>query len=198
MLGYVREANAPAAIWLMLHGNAGQASDRKYALPCFPAGDTVYIVEYPGYGLRPGTPSKPSMNAAAEEAYRELRKLYPGKPICVLGESIGSGPAAHLCSLPQPPAKIVLVVPFDQLAKVASEKMPFLPVGLMLRDRWDNAESLRDYRGPIEIFGAENDAVIPVSHAIALAKSLPRATFHLIRGGHNEWSQGDKVGLTDP
>jgi pimeloyl-ACP methyl ester carboxylesterase len=198
LLGFVLERPAPAAIWLMLHGNAGQATDREYALTSFPEGDTVYVLEYPGYGSRPGSPCKDSFNAAAEEAYRALRKQYPAKPICVLGESIGSGPACHLCTLSQPPEKLVLVVPFEQLVKVAADAMPFLPVRLMFFDRWNNAEALRAYRGPIEIFGAADDEVIPIKHATALAQGLPHAQFHLISGHHNEWSHGDKVRFTGP
>jgi len=196
--GYGLERPAPAAIWLMLHGNAGQATDREYALPSFPENDTVYVLEYPGYGSRPGSPSRDSINAAAEAAYLALRVQYPDKPVCVVGESIGSGPACHLCTLPRPPEKLILVVPFEQLVKVAAEAMPFLPVQLMLLDRWDNAAALKAYRGPIEIFGAVDDEVIPIKHATALAQGLPRAQFHRISGGHNEWSHGDKVRFAGP
>jgi alpha-beta hydrolase superfamily lysophospholipase len=138
------------------------------------------------------------MNAAAEVGFLEVKRLHPGKPICVVGESIGSGPASFLCSLPQPPAKLILVVPFDKLADVAADALPFLPVRLMIFDRWNNTESLRDYHGPIEIFGAKNDEVIPVKHAAALAGNLPAAKFHIIRGGHNDWSHGGKVRFTAP
>lgn len=198
LLGYARETKAPAALWLVLHGNAGQATDRDIYLPCFPDGDGVYLLEYPGYGDRPGHPSRTSINAAAEAGFLELKRLHPGTPICVVGESIGSGPASFLGSLPQPPAKIVLVVPFDQLASVAADALPFLPARWLLLDRWNNAEALRDYRGPIEIFGARDDEVIPVKHARALAGHLPGARFHLIEGGHNEWGRGNNVRFIAP
>ena len=198
LLGYVRATREPAAIWLMLHDNAGQASERDMTLPCFPPGDTVYLLEYPGYGDRPGSPSLASINAAAKEGYLEARRLHPGRPICVVGESIGGGPASFLCTLPQPPAKLVLVVPFDRLTSVAADALSFLPVRLMLLDRWDNSESLRDYRGPVEIFGARDDEVIPFKHAAALARNLPRAQLHQISGGHNEWAYGAKVRFIAP
>jgi hypothetical protein len=41
-----------------------------------------------------------------------------------------------------PPAKVVLITPFDSMVRVASEKFFFLPVWLLLLDRWDNIESL--------------------------------------------------------
>ncbi|HVU32939.1 MAG TPA: alpha/beta hydrolase, partial [Opitutaceae bacterium] len=193
LIGYAREVANPRNVWLMLHGNAGQASDRAYALPCFADDDSVYIMEYPGYGARPGSPSKTSFNAAAAAAYRSLRKRFADKPVCVVAESIGSGPACTLASLSLPPDKFVLIVPFDTLAGVAADHFRYLPVTWMLRDNWNNIAALAGYRGPVEIFGAEADTIIPIRHARALAQSVPQAVFHRIRGGHNDWSTSGEV-----
>src|SRR6185295_19784025 len=35
-IGYCREVPNARTIWLMMHGNAGQAADRDYALNCIP------------------------------------------------------------------------------------------------------------------------------------------------------------------
>jgi hypothetical protein len=122
-----------------------------------------------------------------------LRSRHPNTPVCVLGESIGSGPACALARETTAPDKIVLVVPFDTLANVAAGYFPFLPVRLLLRDPWDNVESLRRYAGPVEIFGARDDTIIPIGHAKALARQIPGAQFTEIPGGHNDWSQEDQV-----
>jgi hypothetical protein len=151
------------------------------------------MLEYPGYGSREGTPSLESINQSASAAYRLLRQRNPSTPVCVLGESIGSGPACSLAREKIPPDKIVLVVPFDTLASVASGHFPFLPVRLMLRDAWDNVPSLNGYTGPVEIFGARDDVVIPIAHARALARLIPGAQFIEINGGHNDWMDGDRV-----
>jgi pimeloyl-ACP methyl ester carboxylesterase len=192
-IGYCREVPNAHAIWLMLYGNAGQAADRDYALRCLSERDSLYVLEYPGYGAREGSPSLGSMNRAASEAYQLLRSRNPSTPVCVLGESIGSGPACALARETNAPDKIVLVVPFDSLANVASGHFPFLPVRLMLHDAWDNVESLRHYRGPVQIFGAIDDVIIPIKHARALARHVPTAQFTAITGGHNDWSEDDKV-----
>ena len=113
--------------------------------------------------------------------------------VCVLGESIGTGPACSLAREKTAPDKIVLVVPFDTLASVASRRFFFLPVRLLLRDCWDNVESLRHYAGPVEIFGAIDDTIIPIEHAKALARQIPSARFTAISGGHNEWSENKHV-----
>jgi hypothetical protein len=198
LIGFSRIVRAPKNIWLMLHGNGGQASDRTYALPTFSPEDSVFILEYPGYGTRTGTPSIKSFNAAAAEAYLDLKRQFPTLPVCVAAESIGSGPASILANQPAPPDKIVLVVPFDTLQSVAFEHMPWLPVGVILGKSWDNVAALSQYRGPIEIFGAEEDAVIKITHAEGLARSLPRAQFHRISGGHNDWSRENRVRFHNP
>ncbi len=197
-IGYAREVPAPGNVWLVLHGNGGQAADRAYALPCFSEKDSVFILEYPGYGQRKGKPSKKTLDAAAAEGYAFLRKTFPNTAVCVVGESLGSGPACSLANQSPPPDKIVLVVPFDKLTRVAAHHVRYLPVGLLLEAKWDNSRLLSGYRGPVEIFGAEQDKVIPIEHARQLADSLPSARFHVIPGGHNEWSREGRVHFSNP
>lgn len=195
-IGYCREVPNAHTVWLMMHGNAGQAADRDYVLSSMSAQDSLYVLEYPGYGFREGNPSLESMNQAASDAYHLLRMRHRNTAVCVLGESIGSGPACSLAQEKVAPDKIVLVVPFDSLARVASRRFYFLPVRLMLRDAWDNVATLRHYAGPVEIFGALDDVVIPIEHAKALARQIPSARFTAISGGHNDWSGNKHVKIT--
>jgi len=184
VIGFSRPVQDPETIWLMLHGNGGQAAGRTYALPAFSERDALYVLEYPGYGARAGTPSRKSFDAAALAGYELLRARFPGIPVAVFGESLGSGPAAMLSQATPAPDKIVFVVPFDNLKSVAVEHLPRLLVDLVLTGSWDNIAAMSGYRGPVEVFGAENDEVIAVRHARALAASIPQAKFHLIPGGH--------------
>ncbi|MET0262579.1 MAG: alpha/beta hydrolase, partial [Rariglobus sp.] len=149
-------------MWLVLHGNAGQASNRQYIVDCLPADAAVYIMEYPGYGLRAGKPSMKSINAAAVEAFTELRKNFPDLPIGVIGESLGTGPASYLCSRDETPDRLILIVPYNKLVNVAKEHIRFLPVSLLMRDKWDNGKALTAYKKPIDIYAATNDTVIPI------------------------------------
>jgi pimeloyl-ACP methyl ester carboxylesterase len=198
IIGYAREVPAPQNVWLMLYGNGGQAADRAYAMPCFSERDSVFILEYPGYGARAGKPSKASFDTAAEEAYRLLRATFPKTPVCVIAESLGSGPACTLAGQSPPPDKMVLVVPFDTLKSVAAEHLPFLPVGFILGESWDNIRSPSTYLGPVEIFGALQDTVIPIDHARKLAAGIPSVAFHSIPGGHNDWSRRGRVEIRNP
>ncbi len=193
IIGYCHNVPKPQTIWLMMHGNAGQASYREYVLNLLAETDSLYVLEYPGYGARPGRPTRESMNRAASEAYQLLRARSPGIPVCVLAESIGSGPACALASEKTPPDKIVLAVPFDTLASVGAEHLPFLPVRLLIRDAWNNVRELKRYKGPVEIYGAIDDVIISIHHARALADAVQQATFIALKCGHNDWSEMEQV-----
>ncbi len=197
-IGYSRQAASPRNVWLMLHGNGGQASDRIYAIPCFSKHDSVFILEYPGYGNRKGVPSKESFNKAAEEAYLLLREMYSKIPVCVAAESIGTGPALSLAGLDKKPDKFVLITPFDKLSAVAEEHFPAFLVRLILRNNWDNIVTISAYDGPVDVFGAEADTIIPINHARTLAASCPGSNMVIIPGGHNDWSYGGKVQIRNP
>jgi len=66
-------------------------------------------------------------------------------------------------------------------------------VRFLLRDAWNNVETLSHYAGPVEIFGATSDNVIPIAHAQSLAKQIRGAHFTAISGGHNDWSGNEEV-----
>jgi hypothetical protein len=88
----------------------------------------------------------------------------------------------------QPPEAIVLITPFDSLYSVAAKRFWFVPISVLLADRWDNVAALKHYRGSLTIFGAKDDEVIPIAHAKKLASSNSNAGFTEIPGGHNDWS----------
>ena len=198
LIGFARPVENPQNVWLLLHGNGGQAADRRYALPKFSDRDAVYILEYPGYGQRPGKLSRTSFDAAAREAYELLRTQYPGTPVCVATESLGSGAGSTLARLPNPPDKFVFIVPFDDMKSLGHEKISWLPAGLMLSGSWDNVESMKGYRGPVDVFGAERDEIIPVAHARRFAASLSQAKFVLVPDGHNDWANQPAIAIRNP
>ena len=198
IIGYSRKIESPKNVWLMLHGNAGQAFDRLYAVPSFSTEDSIFFLEYPGYGNRKGVPSKEGFDRAAKEAYLFLREIYPHIPVCVVAESIGSGPASSLATLSHKPDKFVLIVPFDSLSLVAEDHYPSFLVRLILKNNWDNVKALSNFKGPVDIFGAETDTIIPVKHAKALAAAISRSNLTIISGGHNDWSYENRVKIRNP
>ena len=178
--------STPVASVLITHGNAGCAIDRGYlAGPIHDAAPVdVYVLEYPGYGSREGSPDKRSILAAAEEAFGLLTN---GLPKYLVSESIGAGVACHLAQAHSTNvAGLVLFMPYHDLASVAQRKMPFLPAYLLLLDRFNPAECLRDYRGPVKIVLAGADEIIPVESGRRLFEGYhgPK-TLQIIPGAHH-------------
>lgn len=119
----------------------------------------VFVMEYPGYGARRGSPSLKSLLAAGGKGFASLPT---NMPIYVVSESIGAGVAAHLAKAhPQEVAGMVMFVPYDNLASVAQSKMPLLLPYFFLRDRYKPAEWMKDYRGPVTMVVAGSDEIIP-------------------------------------
>lgn len=162
IIGWKLPSNGPrTANVLIVHGNAGSATDRDYfARPIHDAATVdVYILEYPGYGVRAGSPSMTSFLAAGDEA---LNLLPANEPTYVVGESLGSGVATHLAhAQPNRVAGLALFTPYNNLVSVAKSAVPFLPVSLVLRERFTPDAWLAQYRGPLEVVLAGADEVIP-------------------------------------
>jgi pimeloyl-ACP methyl ester carboxylesterase len=150
---------------LVFHGNAIDAIERAQYLRTFNSlsgGDhwETCVMEYPGYGARPGSPGRSGFYKAGREAINELRSADK-RPIFLLGESLGSATACAMAAeQPDAISGLLLVVPFARVADIAKRAMPFIPVGLILRDRYDNMESLKNYHGPVAVVVAENDEVV--------------------------------------
>jgi len=154
-------SSTPTGSILIVHGNGGWALNRAYmAKPIHDAASLdVYILEYPGYGPREGSPGESSFLAAADEAFENLPKSFP---IYVVSESLGTGVAAHLAQkYPAGVAGLAMFVPYDKLALVAENHVPFIPAYFLLWDRFDPVDWLKDYHGPVEVIVAGSDEIIP-------------------------------------
>jgi pimeloyl-ACP methyl ester carboxylesterase len=186
-IGWKREARGPgpAQRWLVLHGNAGVAVHRASwadALERVSPGVavSVYVLEYPGYGRRPGAPTEASLTGAALAAFDHLP---PGEqPTYLLGESLGCAVAAQVAEARAAQVGgLVLVAPFNRLADVAQHHYPWLPVRWLLRDRWRSDEALRNYPGPVAVLAAGRDQVVPARFAERLHARHPgRKWLHVI------------------
>jgi hypothetical protein len=175
---------------IVLHGNAGTAADRGYyAAALTPLGYRVILAEYPGYGRREGPLGEASLVADARTTIRLAAETY-GAPLFLLGESLGCGVAAGAASDPSlPVAGILLITPWETLRAVARDHFPWLPLGLILKDRYDNRANLSTFPGRIAVVGAQRDEIVPLRHAEALYASLPgpKKMWVIPGAGHNDW-----------
>jgi pimeloyl-ACP methyl ester carboxylesterase len=150
---------------LICGGNGGYALGRAYYRADLAAQGCdwkIFIVEYPGYGARAGRPSEKALTEAALEAFDTLAQ--PGRTIRVVGESLGSGVASALAAVRGDKiAGLVLVTPFDSLTNAAGSHYPWLPVGWLLRTKFDSVNNLKAYPGPVAFVIGENDRTVPTA-----------------------------------
>lgn len=132
---------------------------------------SVYLVSYRGYGASDGSPRESDLFADALAVFDHVDARHPG-PIAVVGRSLGGGVASYLASQ-RPVARLVLITPFDSLARVASAHYPWLPVRWLIRDRYESIGHLAGYHGPILVIRAGRDTVIPSANTDRLVKALP-------------------------
>jgi len=179
-------SSASAGSVLVVHGNAGCAMDRGYiAKPIHDAVNVdVYVLEYPGYGARDGSPGKQSFFAAGTEAFELLPDSLPKY---LVSESIGVGVACHLAGAhPKEVAGLMLFAPYHDLASVAQRRMPFFPAYLLLLDRFNPAEDLKHYHGPAKFVVAGADEIIPSGSGRQLfADYSGPKTLQIIPGAHH-------------
>nr|WP_255783721.1 alpha/beta fold hydrolase [Lysobacter chinensis] len=133
---------------------------------------TVYLLAYRGYGASDGTPSEKALVADALALHDFVATRH--ETVDVVGRSLGSGVAAQLAAR-RPVRRLALVTPFDSLAAVARAHYPWLPVDMLMHDRFDSARHLGGYSGEVLVVQAGNDEVIPAAHTLRLIEALPRS-----------------------
>ncbi|WP_243293761.1 alpha/beta hydrolase [Geothrix mesophila] len=189
VLGWRRAARSGGPRILVLHGNAGDALGRLDYLPVFEAaGFEGVLLEYPGYGPREGERSETSLVADARVALHQL-KAESSAPVILLGESLGSGVAAQVAAAePKLVAGLLLATPFARMTEVAAHHYPYLPMKLIMRDRWDSLGAIRGYRGPVAMVIAGQDEVVGAEQGRRLAEGCPGPVriWEVPRATHND------------
>lgn len=182
----ISPAKGPHERLLIVHGNSGCAMDRfDYAddLRAIMPLD-VYILEFPGYGCRGGSPSEKSLFAAAKEGFNLIKK---DGGVYIVGESLGTGVACYLAgTYPQSVLGMLLIAPYNELTGVAQAHMRIFPVSLLLLDRFPSSTFLKNYHGPIAMLFAGRDAVVPnrFGHKLYDGYDGPKKFWQLPNAGH--------------
>ncbi len=174
---------------LVTHGNAGHRGHRMpLAAALAGAGFTVLVAGYRGYGGNPGSPSEEGLieDARAALAHLATAGFSPGR-IIYFGESLGAAVAARL-AVEQAPAALVLRSPFTDLAAVGGTHYPWLPVRLLLRDRFPVVEHVANLDVPTVVVYGTADSIVPAEQSRAVAERAAGPTTVVVVNGadHND------------
>lgn len=177
-------------IIIYYHGNAGHHAHRIHkAIHYLQAGYGVLLAEYRGYGGNSGDISEEGIykDARAQISWLINEQKISMEDIVIYGESIGSGPAVQMAT-EFPVKALVLEAPFASLYGLASSRYFFIPVNLLLKDRYMNSEKIKSVQAPLLIIHGTRDRTIPISSAKKLFEvaNQPKTFKEYPQAGHND------------
>ena len=181
----LRNASGPTPLLMFMHGNGELADHWPEAFtPPRSWGVGVLLVEYPGYGRAPGSPSEKSITESmlALHDWATHHPRIDAKRIVPYGRSLGGGAAVRLAAN-RPVAGLILESTFTSVADFAAG---YMAPAFLVRDRFDSRKTLASYRGPLLVIHGTQDTLVPVAHGRELASLVPGAQVVELNCGHND------------
>lgn len=172
-------ANEPRAYLLRFYGNADRADPWVAPEAAGYAGRRaleVWGVNYPGFGTSSGRASLRGVARAAETAFDALAKTAGGRPIFVLGNSMGTTAALHLAAT-RNVAGLVLQNPPPLRQLVVGEHgwwnlwMLAVPVSLQVPAELDSIANAGRAKAPAIFVSSEKDSLVPVRYQARIVEA---------------------------
>jgi fermentation-respiration switch protein FrsA (DUF1100 family) len=187
--GWYAPATTKPLTLVYFHGNA---DDLESAAPVaaiyIRAGYGVLIAEYRGYSGLPGSPTEAGLYADARAYVSALiASGVQENSIVLFGRSLGTGVAAQMAAEFHA-GGLILLSPYRSIPEVAKSHFWFLPVDLLMKDRFDTAGKIKSITVPLLIANGGQDQVIPPSQGrdlFAMA-SEPKQFYFAVPAGHND------------
>lgn len=172
---------------IYLHGNGGEIAGRDERFAAYQAqGFGVLFVSYRGYGASTGSPSEPGLVSDAHAAYDWIiaQGVSP-EAIMLVGESLGSGVAVQLAA-ELPVGAVALEAPYFSAADIAASIYWWLPVRLLMKDKFDSFAYIGKLKAPLLIIHGDQDDIIPLSEGQKLFASAnePKQMVVIAGGTH--------------
>ena len=147
---------------LFLHGNAGTLENRIYKINQFKEINVNFLIfAWRGFSGNKGKPTEKGLYEDARSAIRWLNsKGVEKKNIIIYGESLGTGVATEIAQNKNF-AGLILEAPFTSMIDAGKEKYPFLPVKLLLKDKYESSKKIKNIYSPILVMHGKADKIIP-------------------------------------
>ncbi len=173
--GWYKPADASHPTLIFFHGNAGNLYGRGIEARRFmDEGYGFLLAEYRGYGGNPGHPAEQGLYNDAR-AYIDwlIAHGVPQNKIVLSGQSLGTGVAVKMAVEYPHAAALILSSPYTSLPDVAAGTYFFVPVRLLMLDRFDSFALIRKITMPVLILHGEKDRVVPFALGKALYDAAP-------------------------
>ena len=147
---------------IYFHGNAGKLENRIHKLNHFKDMDVNFlIIAWRGFSGNKGKPSEKGLYIDANSAIKWLKKLgLKEKDIILYGESLGTGVATEIAQSNNY-AGLILETPFTSMIEAAKNFYPYIPVSLLLKDKYDNQNKIKNINTPVLVMHGEIDQIVP-------------------------------------
>jgi|TARA_B110000211_G_scaffold37007_1_gene37250 uncharacterized protein len=164
---------------LLFHGNAGNLFNRVYKLNELNKIDlNILIISWRSFSGNQGKPTEKNLYHDAGEAVKWLNSIgVDNKNIILYGESLGTGVATELGKR-NVFGGIILESPFTSIAKAAKIYYPYLPINLVLKDRFNSIEKIQSITTPILIMHGKKDNIVPQKMGLELFEKANEPKFN--------------------
>jgi uncharacterized protein len=144
------------------HGNAGKLENRIYKLNHFKDMDVNFlIISWRGFSGNSGKPSEKGLYEDGKSAIDWLKNMgLDEKDIVIYGESLGTGVATQIAQNKKF-AGLILETPFTSMVDAAKNVYPYIPVNILLKDRYENDKKIKNINIPILVMHGEADQIVP-------------------------------------
>ena len=188
-LPYPDSLEGPPETILYCHGNgenAAMATSKRADKFRNELGANVLVFDYRGYGKSDGSPHEKGILQDSESAMKWLNQRTGTSPdeVIVVGHSIGGGPACHVVWKMGAKA-LILQRTFASLLDAAKSKFWFVPVDLLMQNRYPSGEKIKSCQQPLFQSHGDRDWLVPIHSGRKLFQNSPanNKTFFVNPGG---------------
>ena len=183
LIGWYFKKNKNFKTLLFFHGNAGKIDNRIYKLNEFSKMNINYLIfGYRGFSGNDGKPHEEGLYKDAKAAKLWLnQKNISDEQIILYGESLGTAIAIDLAT-ENNFAGIILESPFTSMTELAKKYYPYLPVNLILKDKFDTLKKLKSVEAPILIMHGKKDKIVPFNMGLRIYESANNPKFNYFNG----------------
>jgi fermentation-respiration switch protein FrsA (DUF1100 family) len=182
---------------VFFHGNAGNLLNRVHKLNKFNKLDiNILIISWRGFSGNPGNPTEKNLYMDANMSIKWLNDLgVSNDKIILYGESLGTGVAVEL-GQNNTFNSVILESPFTSIAKAAKIYYPYLPINLLLKDRYDSIDKIGKITKPVLVMHGMKDDIVPYEMGVELFKKANQPKYSYFPKDDDHMMNFDKVMMT--